>query len=47
MEPSAMFVQTAWQNALYINPIEYSNNFSLQEDDCICAQVHMNFIFIN
>ena len=24
MEQSAMIVQTAWQNALYINPIEYS-----------------------
>ena len=23
MEQSAMIVQTAWQNALYINPIEY------------------------
>ena len=25
MEQSAIIVQTAWQNALYINPIEYSS----------------------
>ena len=25
MEQSAMTVQTAWQNALYDNPIEYSS----------------------
>ena len=31
MEQSAMIVQTAWQNALYTNPIDYSDNLSLQK----------------
>ena len=30
MEQSAMIVQTAWQNALCINPMEYSASLLLQ-----------------